>query len=572
MKISIGALLAALLVPASVLACGGLFCDAPPPDDEPGQPPMAVDQSSEIILFEVGEESLSATVSIEYTGDPAAFAWVVPVPSAPTLDVVPPDALRLLGTLTAPQVAVPQLTSTRVEFGRNCPPPPRSSSWGDDDDATPPSDDDDDATSGTEDPASAVTLEAQGNVGPYDFEVVSSPDPQALVGWLRDNGYLITPEMEPWVEQYVAEGMSFLGLQLAPEQGSEAIAPLRMTFPPGPPMVPLRLTAAASEPSLRLLVMVLGNANYAPANVEWETAWAQGIRMDPRSGFTNYEAKLAAFGDRDGGAFWVESAAPTGTSALRSVREGLEATAAGFPESPGAEWLLERWAEHDRFTRLVARLAPWQMTVDPVFEPQLLNAQLAVPTTSRPLWNNPGSHLPPGCGGAWCGSGWCGLTDNGQAGCACDAGSGARLIESPQFGGPGSSNQAWSTTCVPLDFDPMASMAAVECPAAACAGGDCVLRAGHPVCVCPELTVAIRGFGNPGITCAPLAERGQAQDLDWPGWPPDVPTRFVPCPDYSTVDEDGPRPAGCSLAGGASALVLLIPVLAWRRSRDRSAA
>ncbi|MCP4504180.1 MAG: hypothetical protein GY822_30015 [Deltaproteobacteria bacterium] len=55
-------------------------------------------QNAERILFEVHPppQGISATVVISYTGDPATFSWIVPVPETPTLDVVPVSTLLIL--------------------------------------------------------------------------------------------------------------------------------------------------------------------------------------------------------------------------------------------------------------------------------------------------------------------------------------------------------------------------------------------------------------------------------------------------------------------------------------------
>src|SRR5262245_47235490 len=84
MRIALSTLtLAALLVTADAFACGGTFCDSPPP----GRPPMPVEQTGENIVFVMAQGVVEAHVQIQYNGDPARFAWLVPVPAAPTLSV-----------------------------------------------------------------------------------------------------------------------------------------------------------------------------------------------------------------------------------------------------------------------------------------------------------------------------------------------------------------------------------------------------------------------------------------------------------------------------------------------------
>ena len=69
-------------------ACGGLFCDGPPPDPFA---PLPVAQNGENVVFSItkdpagGAPTLQAHIQILYTGDAAKFSWVVPVDAAPTL-------------------------------------------------------------------------------------------------------------------------------------------------------------------------------------------------------------------------------------------------------------------------------------------------------------------------------------------------------------------------------------------------------------------------------------------------------------------------------------------------------
>src|ERR671928_78331 len=85
-------LVGALAVTPSAHACGGFFCTNVP-----------VDQAAERIIFAVNDDgTIDAYVQINYTGAPDAFAWVVPVPNPPKLDVVNMTMLRELDRLTQP--------------------------------------------------------------------------------------------------------------------------------------------------------------------------------------------------------------------------------------------------------------------------------------------------------------------------------------------------------------------------------------------------------------------------------------------------------------------------------------
>src|SRR4029078_12776731 len=69
-------------------ACGGFFCNQPPPD---GTLPIA--QAAENVLFVMdkdpatGASRVVAHVQILYTGRATQFSWIVPVTAVPTVDV-----------------------------------------------------------------------------------------------------------------------------------------------------------------------------------------------------------------------------------------------------------------------------------------------------------------------------------------------------------------------------------------------------------------------------------------------------------------------------------------------------
>src|SRR5512138_3398657 len=79
-------------------ACGSLS----PPAVTEGE--FAVNQRAEQIIFEVEPRWVTAHGLIKYAGDPAKFAWIVPVPEVPELAISPLTAFGLLDRATAPAV------------------------------------------------------------------------------------------------------------------------------------------------------------------------------------------------------------------------------------------------------------------------------------------------------------------------------------------------------------------------------------------------------------------------------------------------------------------------------------
>jgi hypothetical protein len=186
-------LAAGLLGAESADACGGLFCANSP-----------VDQNAERILFEVHDPgTISVTVEISYTGDPDKFSWIVPVSETPSeMSVAPPSSLRILDNATNVQIIPPPVTCTGGGNGD-----------GDGDG------DSDEVSTGAPETDNGVVVEDLPVVGPYDPEVISSDDPEALIDWLSDNEYLITDEMKPYIAEYVEAGYKFMGVKLIPDAG-----------------------------------------------------------------------------------------------------------------------------------------------------------------------------------------------------------------------------------------------------------------------------------------------------------------------------------------------------------------
>ena len=94
---------AALFAPTSVaLACG---CFTPPVPGAIDNDQYAVNQLAEQIVFEVpGDGTITAHVLIRYNGSPDQFAWLVPVPTAPTLELSENMLFGLIDDATRPNV------------------------------------------------------------------------------------------------------------------------------------------------------------------------------------------------------------------------------------------------------------------------------------------------------------------------------------------------------------------------------------------------------------------------------------------------------------------------------------
>ncbi len=316
----IGLCLFGLLVFApGAQACGGFFCQNVP-----------VDQSAERIIFAVNDNdsTIDAYVQINYTGSPDNFAWVVPVPNPPKVDVADISMIRELDRLTQPVYIAPPLSdSCRQLAGRF---------YG--------------LLGAAPAATSAVTVFGQGSVGPYNYAIVGSDDPQELVKWLRTNQYQITPAMEPLVDVYVKEKMVFLAMKLQPQKQVRDIQPVKMTYKSTKPMIPLRLTAVAANPNMVVLTWILARAQAEPENYAVFKIPDEQIVFTAFGG-SNYSQVVLDNAKRlSGRAFITEFAGAT--SKLNATDAGLKSLLRSYPY----------------LTRVYARISPEEMTIDPVFK------------------------------------------------------------------------------------------------------------------------------------------------------------------------------------------------------------
>ena len=303
--------------PQPVAACGGLFCQNSP-----------VDQNAERIIFsDNGDGTITALIQIQYSGSAPDFSWILPMPSAITND----------------DIAVPEgadAAFTELEIATNpryiSPPLPECAEMVM-------------ADMAFEAEEGGVEIFAEGEVGPFGFVVIGSEDPDALINWLRENEYRVEPAMEPLIDVYVEEQMVFLAMRLLPGEGADSITPIEVTYRSAQPMIPLRLTAVAALPDMAVLVWFFGDAPVRPENYAHMEIPDEAITFWDFGG-NNYRSLVSRYANENNGqAFVTEYAQPTANLTFN-------------------EPLLNELAQKHRYlTRLNTVISPEEMTLDPVF-------------------------------------------------------------------------------------------------------------------------------------------------------------------------------------------------------------
>ncbi len=315
-----------LMSTGSVFACGGLFCQTVP-----------VAQQAERIIFTMNaDDTITAYVQINYTGDAPDFSWVVPVPTVPEVDVAEIDTFDELDRLTQPIIMAPPIPdcvfqNIRMPLGGNAM-----------------------ILESSMDMSAEVQVLASGTAGPYEYDVVDSPDPDALIEWLRENDYQVTEDMEPLIHVYNEEGMPFLAMKLQPESGAQDIQPVVMTYESEFPMIPIRLTAVAATPNMNILTWIFAGEQAFPENYEHITIQDKDIRGNRFTASGNNYMQLldAAIDTENGLAMTTEYAQTTSELSNLQITDPL---------------LQELTQDYAYVTRLLGRMSPEEMTLDPVF-------------------------------------------------------------------------------------------------------------------------------------------------------------------------------------------------------------
>lgn len=319
-----------LFSPSPSWACGGFFCRQAP-----------VLQTAERVVFEIADDdTIVAYVQLQYQGADPNFAWVVPVPDVPTVEVgVGAEMFDALDAQTRPAfvsgVADSSVPATD-DGGTGC-----SGGFGDASFGEP-------SLSARSLPVPEVEIWDQATVGPFEYAVISADNAEDLNDWLRINGYRVVPGSDGIVQDYLDDGMKLLGLKLAPDADATQVEPIKLTYQDsrGCGAIPVKLTAIAATPGLEILTWVFGaypakSMNFPAVEISGDDVWSP----------TEYGPALARAVDRAGGHGMVtEYAQPTSTLTGQGSAE-LEA-------------LLSR---HAYVTRLRTELDPDEMTVDPMF-------------------------------------------------------------------------------------------------------------------------------------------------------------------------------------------------------------
>jgi MYXO-CTERM domain-containing protein len=259
---------------------------------------MAVEQTGETILFVFDGEYVEAHVQIEYDGgDASQFAWIVPLPKVPEVEV---GSWRLIENSLDATVPVYGYTTTNT-----C------------DDTGDPSGsvtngfiDNPDGGGASKEPPPRVVV--KDTVGAFEYAVLQGGTAASVNEWLTSEGYAPNPAAPEILEEYLDEGALFLAFKLRHFAGGEDIHPVVIRYQGNEPCVPLRLTRIAAEDDMPIRVLFLGDQRVLPTN--YKHVQLNRTRLDWLQVGANYDELVTRAIDEGGSRAFVTEYA--GTSSL----------------------------------------------------------------------------------------------------------------------------------------------------------------------------------------------------------------------------------------------------------------
>lgn len=251
-------------VPRDAAACGCFAMSSPA---------APVVQAGERILFAHENGQVIAYIQIKYQGAADQFAWLVPLPSIPTLEVGTDELFTALDGTTLPQYLLTRVNQTCSGGSTSTTTDESSGGFGcgASDFARAGATDlgiggiSDQGRSAADMGKGGVAVE-QASIGPYDFAVLKADDQTALLQWLNDNRYFVPTGTMTAVQPYIHPGGYFLALKLRGGQSTGDIAPIVLHYASDLPMIPITLTSVGAVANMGILVWVLGEARAIPRN------------------------------------------------------------------------------------------------------------------------------------------------------------------------------------------------------------------------------------------------------------------------------------------------------------------
>jgi hypothetical protein len=302
-------------------ACGGCFHEPPKPNE------TGTVVTDHRMIFSVSKTATTLYDQIHYQGDPAAFAWVLPIAGNVEVGLSADVLFGALDTLTETEITAPPRPF--------CPGPPYCGSYdhggggggcGSSDSVqtyAPGAFAEDGGTAGGDAAYKApppVEVTKQEVVGPYETVQLKATDPTALENWLSTNGFMIPADVKPIIAAYQSEGFGFLALKLLPGKSVTSMRPVRVTTTGAGLALPLRMVAAGTGATVGITLWVVSEGRYEPQNFSWFRIDDSELVWDWNTSSSNYTKLRADKATAGMGAAWeVESSFDISRSSIQGI-------------------------------------------------------------------------------------------------------------------------------------------------------------------------------------------------------------------------------------------------------------
>ncbi|MBC9712533.1 DUF2330 domain-containing protein [Streptomyces sp. TRM66268-LWL] len=244
--------LGSLISPAYACGCGAMV-----PNENTS---IAVDREVSAVRWDGARQDIAMRLSVR--GDAREAAWIMPVPSRADVELGDRALFDELAELTAP------VHKESTYFWPRAGDFPFSSEESDGAGAGAP-----------ERSAPPVGVTGRERLGPFDVARLTASDPDALAGWLKDEGFHLPARLSQALRPYVDQGWSYVAVRLAPAEGGAAtlggaLDPLRISFASDRLVYPMRLSQLARQPQTLDLYVLAAH------------------RMETRSAIGGYEPEV----------------------------------------------------------------------------------------------------------------------------------------------------------------------------------------------------------------------------------------------------------------------------------------
>jgi hypothetical protein len=253
-----------------VLVAPAPACCAAPPS---GKPVVNADQTV-IILWDAATKTEHLIRKASFKSDADEFGFLVPTPTQPELAEAGSAAFPFLFKLTEPEIIYQSWPS-----GLSCGCSINKAAM-------------------VERPRGGVEVLTEKEVAGFHAVVLATDSSEALVNWLKENGFAFSPEVSAWAKPYVEAGWKITALKVSKRQADHAdknvvASSLRISFRTDRPLFPYR--EPDSSTSVRALgakdrllrIYFLSDSSYQgelTKDTAWtgKVAWADDVAPEDR--------------------------------------------------------------------------------------------------------------------------------------------------------------------------------------------------------------------------------------------------------------------------------------------------